>query len=59
MKYTDACLFTWPSYFSCTSAALTAEWEAATYRSNEVPVEGGVRVVKSIRYCFNSSKAFY
>jgi hypothetical protein len=24
-KYTGACLLTWPSCFSCTSAALTAE----------------------------------
>jgi hypothetical protein len=50
--------FTWPSCFSCTSAALTATWEAATYRSNGAPDEGGVRVVKSIKYCFSSSKAF-
>jgi hypothetical protein len=48
-KYTGACPFTWPSCFSYTSVALTAEWEAATYRSNGVPDEGGDRVVKSIR----------
>jgi hypothetical protein len=58
MKYSGACLFTWPSCFSCTSATLTAECEAATCRSNGVPHEGGVRDVKSIKYCFNSSKAF-
>ena len=57
-KYIGACLFIWPSCFSCTSAALTAAWEAATYRSNGVPDEGGVRVVKSIKFCFSSSKAF-
>jgi hypothetical protein len=55
-KYTSACLFTWSSCLSCTSVA---PGEAATYRSSGVPDESGVRVVKSIRYCFNSSKAFY
>jgi hypothetical protein len=58
MKYTGACFFIWPSCFSYTSAALTTAWEAATYRSNGVPDEGGVRVVRSIKYCFSSSKAF-
>jgi hypothetical protein len=33
-------------------------WEAATYNSNIVPDEGGVKVVNSIKYCFSSSKAF-
>jgi hypothetical protein len=59
MKYTGACFLTWPSSFSYTSAALTAECEAATYNSNGAPGAGGVNVVKSIKYCFNSSKAFW
>jgi hypothetical protein len=50
MKYTGACFLTWPSSFSCTSAALTVECEAATYKSNGAPGEGGVNVVKSIKY---------
>jgi hypothetical protein len=58
MKYTGACFLIWPSSFSCTRAALTAECEAATYKSNGAPSEGGVSVVRSIKYCFNSSKAF-
>jgi hypothetical protein len=31
--------FTWPSCFSCTSATLTAAWEATTYRSSRVPIK--------------------
>jgi hypothetical protein len=58
MKYTGTCFLARPSCFSCTSAALTVVWEAATYRSKGVPDEGGVKVVSSIRYCFSSSKAF-
>jgi hypothetical protein len=58
-KYTGACFLTWPSSFSCTSAALTAECEAATYKSNGAPGEGGFNVIKLIKYCFNSLKAFY
>jgi hypothetical protein len=58
MKYTGTCFFAWPSCFSCTSAALTAVWEVATYNSNGVSDEGGVKVVNSIKYCFSSSKAF-
>jgi hypothetical protein len=57
-KYTGACFFIWPYCFSSTSAALTTAWEATTYISSGVPYEGGVRVVKSIKYCFSSSKAF-
>jgi hypothetical protein len=45
MKYTGACFFTWPSCFSCTSATLTTAWEAATYRSNGVPYEGGLELL--------------
>jgi hypothetical protein len=56
MKYTGACFLIWPSSFYCTSAVLIAECEATTY--NEAPGEGGVSVVRSIKYCFNSSKAF-
>jgi hypothetical protein len=57
-KYTGACFLTWPSSFSYTSAALTSECEAAIYKSNGAPGEGGDNVVRSIKYCFNSSKAF-
>ena len=57
-KYTGACFLICPSSFSCTSATLTAECEAATYNSNGAPGTGGVNVVRSIKYCFSSLKAF-
>jgi hypothetical protein len=44
----ELAFLTWPSSFSYTSAALTAECEAATYKSNGAPGKGGVNVVKSI-----------
>jgi hypothetical protein len=47
-----------PSSFSWTSAALTAECEAATYNNRGAPGAGGVNVVRSIKYYFSSSKAF-
>jgi hypothetical protein len=33
---------------------VTVAWEAATYNSNRVLDEGGVKFVNCIRYCFKS-----
>jgi hypothetical protein len=57
-KYTGACFLVCPSSFSWTSAALTAECEAASYSTRGALGAGEVSVVRLIRYCFSSSKAF-